>query len=279
MSRRKLQSRPSGDEFSNRQTLADIYTSRPMFVVLGMHKSGTTMVSATLHASGINMGDVDCSLDYEAGNKFERSSFREINHLLLGSLGVPSRKVRAPLHLRKRRLCRKTARRLIAKLEAVHGDSWGFKDPRTSFTINFWDGVLPRPHYIFVYRDVRETVLHYSRFVAHRPPLARALTVYQALGTWCSANSACAKFLARTGHPFIVFRYSDLLSQKSELQRLASFVGRRLEDTRDPHLRSAKDVMTNPWGLVMNFLYARRIQRVTQAMDDLLQLSRRHDCS
>jgi hypothetical protein len=250
-----------------------------MFAILGMHKSGTSMVSAMLHASGINMGDVDYSLDYKSGNKFERSAFREINHLLLGSLGVPSRKVRAPLLLRKKRLCCRLANNLIKKLEVVHGDNWGFKDPRTCLTAEFWDGILPRPHYIFVYRDVRETVLHYSRSFSKSSPLVRATVVYEALGSWCSSNSACVKFLVRTGHPFIVFRYSDLLAQKSELQRLASFVGRSIEDARDPNLRSTKDVTIDPWGFVINFLYARRIQRVTQAMDDLLQLSQRHDCS
>lgn len=46
-----------------------------IFVVLGMHKSGTTLVSQILHHSGIPMGDgFDENVTYDGGNKYERES-------------------------------------------------------------------------------------------------------------------------------------------------------------------------------------------------------------
>ena len=64
-----------------------------IYVVLGMHKSGTTLVAKMLHASGINMGEsIDESADYSAGNHYERQSTAELNHVLLeGCLTPPSR--------------------------------------------------------------------------------------------------------------------------------------------------------------------------------------------
>ena len=37
-----------------------------IYIVLGMHKSGTSLVARTLHASGVDMGEFNDSLDYEA---------------------------------------------------------------------------------------------------------------------------------------------------------------------------------------------------------------------
>ena len=60
-----------------------------IFVILGMHKSGTTLVSQTLHASGINMGDFDSSLTYDTNNKFERHNTQELNRDMLHGYLIP----------------------------------------------------------------------------------------------------------------------------------------------------------------------------------------------
>ena len=53
------------------------------FIILGMHKSGTTLVSQMLHQSGIAMvSDVD-DRSYDQGNHFERLSTNMLNKQLL----------------------------------------------------------------------------------------------------------------------------------------------------------------------------------------------------
>ena len=47
-----------------------------VFVVLGMHKSGTTLVSDILHRSGVPMVEVRSSEGYDQGNKMERDATR-----------------------------------------------------------------------------------------------------------------------------------------------------------------------------------------------------------
>ncbi len=44
-----------------------------IYVIFGMHKSGTTLVAEMLHKSGINMGDFDESVSYDIGNQYERN--------------------------------------------------------------------------------------------------------------------------------------------------------------------------------------------------------------
>ena len=43
-----------------------------IYVVLGMHKSGTTLISQILHHSGVNMGgaEIETSRSYDEGNKY-----------------------------------------------------------------------------------------------------------------------------------------------------------------------------------------------------------------
>ena len=62
-------------------------------VVLGMHKSGTTLVSELLHHAGIDMVDAaDPDTSYDHGNKWERDSTKQVNHAILGSAGTFSLK-------------------------------------------------------------------------------------------------------------------------------------------------------------------------------------------
>ncbi|MGM0484512.1 MAG: hypothetical protein ACQERI_08185, partial [Candidatus Krumholzibacteriota bacterium] len=55
-----------------------------IFVLLGMHKSGTTLISRMLHESGINMCGEPCGeASYDAGNKYERLEFLIYNTAML----------------------------------------------------------------------------------------------------------------------------------------------------------------------------------------------------
>ena len=64
-----------------------------IYVVLGMHKSGTTLISETLHESGINMGefsDIQQGIGYDEGHKYERRETQQINRQILdGVLKAP----------------------------------------------------------------------------------------------------------------------------------------------------------------------------------------------
>ena len=59
-------------------------------VVLGMHKSGTSLISEILHYSGIDMIEQDSTLGYDEGFHHERRATSEINKDLLRSRGLHS---------------------------------------------------------------------------------------------------------------------------------------------------------------------------------------------
>lgn len=63
----------------------DKHTLIMIYVIMGMHKSGTSLIAETLHKSGINMGYFDEQLSYDEANHYERWHTSELNHYLLGT--------------------------------------------------------------------------------------------------------------------------------------------------------------------------------------------------
>ncbi len=56
-----------------------------IYIVLGCHKSGTTLIARTLHESGIAMvGDDDAQGDYDQSGFYERLRWVELNQHILG---------------------------------------------------------------------------------------------------------------------------------------------------------------------------------------------------
>ncbi len=149
-----------------------------IYVVLGVHKSGTTLVSRTLHASGINMVDhADESTDYDEGGHYERASVVDLNHQLLSGCMIPPLgaivrrdgvneqghyddvAIAWKLPRRPTRKQRKEMRRIIQDCGRRYAD-WGFKDPRTCLTYPVWQSELPAHALVIVYRGFIEVLKH-----------------------------------------------------------------------------------------------------------------------
>jgi len=199
-----------------------------IYVVLGMHKSGTTLVSQTLHKSGVSMGpEFDERISYDEGNQWERRSSWLINLDIVGadepgyfSLdwhrrmgGAPDESVAA----RMRELC---------ATAAGEADDWGFKDPLTCLTYAHWRHILPEHRVIAVYRDPAEVMRHY------RCRDWDVLRAWRVLRAWSSYNAGILDALAHAGPRGLCVRYDALMDGDDELNRLRAFAGRPLVDVR-----------------------------------------------
>jgi hypothetical protein len=123
-------------------------------VVLGMHRSGTSMLSGVLSRLGINMGDE--LLGKDASNPlghFEDREFLDLNKRILEAAGgswdnPPSQEE----ILLKKKQFEKEIKELITKAES-RSILWGWKEPRTSITIDLYLSYLDNPYFIFCHRD------------------------------------------------------------------------------------------------------------------------------
>ncbi|MEE3328549.1 MAG: sulfotransferase [Myxococcota bacterium] len=198
-----------------------------IYIVLGMHKSGTTLVSQTLHHSGINMGeDFDQSVGYK-NNKYEWRDPFLINLELLEadeetyfSLNCHQAfREPTPAPIKKR------IRDLATDAETRNTD-WGFKDPLTCLTYASWAENLTPHKVIGVYRSPSQVLKHYHANWK-RPYLG-----YRALRAWSSYNQAMLSAVRARPNDSILVRYEELMSGSSEFERLQAFCGRTLDDRR-----------------------------------------------
>jgi hypothetical protein len=201
-----------------------------IYVVLGMHKSGTTLVARTLHESGIVMGqEFPREADYSRV-KYEAHCAQEITDDILGlsrrhlSLDVTSRSLPAD-GVGEDILER--MRGMSANLRERYED-WGFKDPRVCLTYRYWKQALPEHRVIIIYRDPVEVWRRYAR-VNHKWWSRAAFKV------WCDYNNNIMSSVQASGNPdVLVLKFEDILGDDADWLRLNRFTGRKLVDVRDP---------------------------------------------
>jgi len=214
-----------------------------VYVILGMHKSGTTLTSQILHHSGINMGDgFDARITYDRGNRYERESTKTINIEFMRSVGYSESDWRKVLSgtLSKnnpfadvRLLTEKRRARMQEVVRTCNAKytNWGFKDPRTCLVYPLWAAELPEHRIIAVFRS------HYEQWQRHRPEVIwqrhrEPYKVLKFIEKWCRYNACILNYLQDTRMDYLVMDYHRLMTTQTEFDRLQEFVGMKLEDRR-----------------------------------------------
>jgi len=133
--------------------------------VLGMHRSGTSMVMRILDICGVHIGEEsDLYQDY-TGNKmghWESLEVLNINRKILkifkGSYENPPKFPAKWEESSKLKDIRKRAREFVKKMDSKN-TIWGFKEPRTCLTLPFWKKIMPHMVYIVPIRHPLEVAL------------------------------------------------------------------------------------------------------------------------
>jgi hypothetical protein len=173
-----------------------------MFIVTGMHRSGTSLAAGLLHNSGIFFGDDKTFLPKpDTANPkgfYENIDFREMNDGILSDVGydVKSWSINIPdvVNTKKRK---DEIRKLIQRYNRKHL-VWGVKDPRFCLTWEVW----PITEILIVYRNPLE--------VAKSLKTRDGIAVEQGLQLWNIYNSKILKILDKT--PGSLVEYTNLLT-------------------------------------------------------------------
>jgi len=154
-------------------------------IVLGMHRSGTSLVAELLHGCGVSAGDPKLLLGANEGNErgyWEHAPLVAFNDNLLSfvdsSWSVP------PTYEDEQRLAdralntisRDQALRLISSMESS-GQAWFWKDPRFALTFPFWQKLWRDPLYIVCIRDPLEIAQSLQR--RNHFPISASLLLWQ----------------------------------------------------------------------------------------------------
>ncbi len=152
----------SMENFLNREPESPGRPMRPplRLIVTGMHRSGTSLVASLFEAWNVAMGDrlVPADRGNPAGY-FEDVDVLELNRRILFACTPPEDGHRdwgwtesETFDAGQVPAYRDAAAALVAARDRA-GRSWGWKDPRTSMLLDFWDHVLGQDaHFLLLYR-------------------------------------------------------------------------------------------------------------------------------
>ena len=167
-------------------------------VVLGMHRSGTSLLTGSLEAAGLNLGEVNNAAPHNRKGNKENEAIRDLNDALLTKAGAAWN---APPdgQVPWARADEERARSLVEPYIRA-GRPWGFKDPRTVWTIEGWLRLLPGARLVGVFRHPSLVV----RSLMVRPG-ALAIESDRASSLWCAYNSELIRLQRTYGFPVLHF--------------------------------------------------------------------------
>jgi GT2 family glycosyltransferase len=188
--------------------------------IAGAHRSGTSMVTRLLYGCGLYLGPKEALMPPQADNPdgfWEHLGFVALNDELLEALGgawdLPP-KTNENLSDERLEPVRMKARLLIEGFESEQ--IWGWKDPRNSLTLPFWEDLLPGLKTLIIVRNPLE--------VAYSMRKRNGTSYAFGLRLWEIYNRRLIEAASKRER---LFTHYDLFFENAEkeLQRIANFIG------------------------------------------------------
>ena len=189
--------------------------------IIGMHRSGTSMIAQLLHQLGLYLGPDNQLLGATSANTdghFEHKGFLKINRALLeyfqGSWESPPQWKAGWQTDTALEPLRGDARVLIAELSAR--SPWGWKEPRTTVLLPFWKSLVPGLRFMICVRSP----LDVAKSLAKR----NGMPVEQGMFVWHRYTRAALE--DSEGSPRLIVHYEDFfIDPATTIERLARFCG------------------------------------------------------
>lgn len=124
----------------------------PALVIAGMHRSGTSLATSLLAASGLHVGDalMGPGLGNPRGH-FEDLEFVRLHERILAANGLSREGYTCQEQIAVPASARAEAAALVDRRRRA-GRPWGWKDPRTTLFLDFWTRLLPEARFLFIVR-------------------------------------------------------------------------------------------------------------------------------
>ena len=190
-------------------------------VVTGMHRSGTSLVSSLLQASGVHVGDALLAANHSnPRGYFEDVDFIDFHEQLLRDRQQHYMHIDSDFNFEPTSTERERGGQLVA--ERSKTALWGWKDPRTSLFLDFWNDQLPAARFLFVYRHPLEVLLSLLR----RGEFDERQCLAVGLHAWHTYNSKIKTFFDRHPDRCLLIHIEGLAAQ---VEKFGLLLQRKLE--------------------------------------------------
>lgn len=187
-------------------------------VVLGMHRSGTSLIAGILQKLGVDMGKKQLGPHFSNPlGHFENIDFIKMDDKILAHAGgewdnPPSIKKIEKLNSEK---LKQKIRKTISKNQNT---LWGWKVPTTSLTILHYMPYLKNPYFILCERDEQKIIDSFvNRDGLSEKRVKKMTEVY---------NKALQHFLLNNKYPILHLKYEELIRNPGkEIGKISGFLG------------------------------------------------------
>jgi hypothetical protein len=238
-------------------SLLPLKVARQPVIILGMHRSGTSMISELLDQLGLFVGR-------QLQDDHESTFFLDVNDQLMNRVSaawdwprpildflVCDEAVRMTAEALAADLASRRIKRFMKRGSLKTFDKpWGWKDPRTVFTLPLWLKLFPEARLVYIIRNgidvARSLMVRENKLLALRTKRfdermkkfslrscleragykgsARCLTLQGGFDLWEEYVAQADAILAGLGNPILSLRYEDILANPAEhLPALARF--------------------------------------------------------
>ena len=139
----------------------------PTIIVLGMHRSGTSLIASMIHKMGVSMGaSLLVSDEFNPNGYWEDNEIKEVNQVFLETVGgswdalITHKEILAGMSPYLNRMKAIVSDRGGDDLGKIH---WGFKDPRTCLTVWAWSRIIPDARYVVVHRAKKAVMQSFAK--------------------------------------------------------------------------------------------------------------------
>lgn len=170
-------------------------------IILGMHRSGTSCLAGTLEKAGVKLGEVSNRNKFNLKGNKENSLIMSLNDDILKYNKASWDSPPIDITWNKSHILR--AKDITKYFETTYPiNLWGFKDPRTLLTFDFWDTIFPSATLIGSLRAPEGVVAS----LKNRDP---KFDHSKGLSLWLQYNTILLKLLNEKNFPLISFDSSS----------------------------------------------------------------------
>lgn len=204
-------------------------------IIIGMHRSGTSLLAKVLEKAGIFMGVLK-------DHNYEAIHFLSLNQQTLWAANAnwlgPKVPEREHYHTRPPKTLYNEHFKLTTKIDqfkyGLFPKAWGWKDPRNTFTLPMWLELFPKAKVIFVNRNSDAIALSLQKRNQVKGEVydSRLDNLNFNLNLAAVYQSQAISYKAQLGLQFHEISYEDMVNlDKAAILSLEKFTGKHLLDS------------------------------------------------